>query len=44
MSCNSSKSTIRGKYDKVDNLKKPISYSIDKKGNVKPIYKNTKND
>jgi peroxiredoxin len=44
MSCNSGNSTrtIKGKYDKKLNLQKPISYIIDKKGNVKPIYSHSK--
>ena len=45
MSCNSGNSTrtIKGKYDKKLNLQKPISYTIDKKGNVKPVYSTPKN-
>jgi peroxiredoxin len=45
MSCNSGNSTrtIKGKYDKKLNLQKPISYIIDKKGNVKPVYSTPKN-
>lgn len=39
MSCSSSKSTKKGRYNKVNNLKKPTGYTIDKNGNVKPIYK-----
>ena len=42
MSCSGSKSTIRGRYNKANNLKKPISYTIDNKGNIKPIYSKTK--
>ncbi len=42
MSCPGSKSTIKGSYNKANNLKQPISYTIDSKGNVKPIYTTTK--
>ena len=44
MNCNSGNSTrtIKGKYDKKLNLQQPISYTIDKKGNVKPIYSTPK--
>jgi hypothetical protein len=38
MSCSSSKSTKKGKYDKVKNLKQPISYTIDRRGNLKAVY------
>ena len=38
MSCSSGKSTKKGSYNKANKLKQPISYTIDKKGNVKPIY------
>jgi hypothetical protein len=38
MSCSSGKSTKKGRYNKANNLKQPISYTIDSKGNVKPIY------
>ena len=38
MSCSGGKSTKKGNYDKINNLKNPIGYEIDKKGNVKPIY------
>ncbi len=38
MSCSSGKSVKSGKYNKRENLMKPVSYTIDKKGNVKPIY------
>jgi hypothetical protein len=41
MSCSSGKLTKKGRYNKANNLKKPISYTIDKKGNVKPIYEST---
>lgn len=37
MSC-SGKTTIKGRYNKANNLKKPTGYTVDKKGNVKPIY------
>ena len=39
MCCSGSGSTKKGKYNKRENLMNPISYTIDKKGNVKPIYK-----
>lgn len=39
MSCSSSKNTLRGKYNKIINLQKPTSYTVDSKGNVKPKYK-----
>jgi hypothetical protein len=39
MSCNGGKSTKKGKYNKKQNLMNPVSYTIDKNGNVKPIYK-----
>jgi len=39
MSCSCSKSTKKDKYNKKQNLMKPIDYTIDKKGNIKPIYK-----
>lgn len=42
MSCSGSKSTMKGSYNKANNLKKPISYTIDKRGNIKPIYTTTK--
>ena len=38
MSCSSGKSTKKGSYNKANNLKQPISDTIDSKGNVKPIY------
>lgn len=38
MSCSSGKSTKKGSYNKANNLKSPISYIIDKKGNIKAIY------
>ena len=34
--------TLKGSYNKANNLKQPISYTIDSKGNVKPIYATTK--
>ena len=39
MSYSGSKSTKKGSYNKANNLKQPTSYTIDKKGNIKPIYK-----
>jgi hypothetical protein len=39
MSCSGGKSVKKGGYNKTNNLKQPISYTIDKNGNVKPIYK-----
>jgi len=39
MSCSGGKSVKKGGYNKVNNLKQPVSYTIDKKGNIKPIYK-----
>lgn len=40
MSCSRGKNskTLRGKYNKKQNLQKPIDYIIDKNGNIKPIY------
>jgi hypothetical protein len=38
MACSSGKSTKRGKYDKAKNLQQPISYTVDRKGNIKPVY------
>ena len=38
MSCSGGKSTKKGRYNKAKNFKQPISYTIDSKGNVKPIY------
>ena len=38
MSCSSGKSTKKGYYNKANNLKQPIGYTIDSKGNIKPIY------
>jgi len=38
MSCSSGKSTKKGRYNKANNFKQPISYTIDSKGNVKLIY------
>ena len=31
--------TKKGSYNKKQNLMKPVSYTVDKNGNVKPIYK-----
>lgn len=39
MGCSEGKLTKRGRYNKENNLKKPIDYTIDSKGNIKPIYK-----
>ena len=39
MSCSGDTSTKKGRYNKVNDLQQPISYTIDKNGNVKPIYK-----
>ena len=38
MSCSGGKSTKKGKYSKTNTLKKPTGYTVDKKGNVKPMY------
>jgi hypothetical protein len=38
MSCNGGSSTKKGRYNKQNNLKQPISYTIDGKGNIKPIF------
>ena len=38
MSCSGGKSTMKGSYNKATNLKSPTSYTIDKKGNIKPLY------
>jgi hypothetical protein len=38
MSCSGGNSTKKGKYSKTNNLKKPTGYTVDKKGNVKPMY------
>ena len=42
MSCGGGSSTRKGKYNKENNLKQPIYYTIDKNGNVKSIYSKTK--
>lgn len=40
MSCScGGSSTKKGKYNKKQNLEKPIDYIIDAKGNLKAIYK-----
>jgi hypothetical protein len=39
MSCSGGTSTKKGYYNKTNNLKQPVSYTIDKNGNIKPIYK-----
>lgn len=38
MGCSGGSSTKKGGYNKVNNLKKPTGYTVDNKGNVKPIY------
>ena len=42
MSCTEGKSVKKGKYNKTNNLQKPIDYTIDKNGNIKAIYPKTK--
>lgn len=42
MSCSGSKSTMKGSYNKANNLKQPISYTVDSKGNIKSIYSKSK--
>ena len=39
MSCTRGKSTKKGRYNKANNLKQPTEYTVDSKGNIKPIYK-----
>lgn len=39
MGCSGGKSTSRGRYNRENNLKKPTEYTVDKNGNVKPVYK-----
>lgn len=39
MSCSGGTSTKKGSYNKTNNLTQPVSYTIDKNGNIKPIYK-----
>ena len=39
MSCSGGKSTKKGNYNKVNNLKIPIGYKLGKKGEIIPIYK-----
>ena len=39
MSCSGGKSTKKGSYNKANNLKKPTGYTVDSKGNIKPLYK-----
>ena len=41
MACNGGKGskTKKGKYNKKQNLIKPSSYTVDSKGNIKPVYK-----
>ncbi len=38
--CGKGNNTLKGKYNKKENLMKPSGYIVDKKGNVKPIYNN----
>ena len=38
MSCSGGKSTKKGRYNKANNFKQPISNTIDSKGKGKPIY------
>ena len=38
MGSSSSNSIKQGNYDKVKNLKQPISYTIDRRGNLKAVY------
>ena len=38
MSCTGGKSTSKGRYNKTNNLKQPTGYTVDAKGNIKPIY------
>ena len=38
MGCSGGSSTKKGGYNKANNLKKPTGYTVDSKGNVKPIY------
>ena len=38
MTFSGGKSTKKGKYNKINNLKNPIGYELDKNGNIKPIY------
>ena len=42
MSCTGGKSVKKGKYNKTNNLQKPIDYTIDKNGKIKAIYPKTK--
>jgi len=41
MSCSGGKSTKKGSYNKANNLKQPISYTIDKKGDNNGKYYTT---
>jgi hypothetical protein len=38
MSCSGGSKTKKGRYNKANNLKQPTGYTVDAKGNVKPIY------
>ena len=38
MSCSGGSKTKKGSYNKANNLKKPTGYTVDKNGNIKPIY------
>ena len=42
MSCSGGKLTKKGRYNKKTNLQNPIDYTVDKNGNIKPIYSKTK--
>ena len=37
--CSRGCGTKSGNYNKKQNLMNPVSYTVDKNGNVKPIYK-----
>jgi hypothetical protein len=39
MSCSGGSKTKKGRYNKENNLKKPTGYTVDNKGNIKPLYK-----
>jgi len=38
MSCTGGSKTKKGRYNKANNLKQPIEYTVDKNGHVKPVY------
>ena len=38
MSCTGGSKTKKGRYNKANNLKHPTGYTVEAKGNVKPIY------